>query len=111
MAHRGWVIGVVGGVALAIGLFVLRFPVFLDAYDQWGWQVKCGSGFAADLSQAQLADADGADFADACRSALFTRRLWAVPLVVIGALAVVAVLVRATLAPASRPLLTEPGST
>jgi H+/Cl- antiporter ClcA len=107
VAYRGWISGLAGAVALTIGLFVLRFPVFLDAYDQWGWQIKCGSGFAADMSQAQLAAADGTDFVDACESALFIRRLWAVPPVVIGALAVVAVLVRATLAPESRPLLTE----
>lgn len=99
MQHRGWYVGLIGAVAVAIGLFVLRFPVFLDAYDAWGWQIKCGTGFAADPSQAQLASGAGTDYVHACSSALMIRRLWTIPLVAVGAVIVVAVLVRATLTP------------
>ena len=42
-------------IFLAAGLFALYFPVFIDAYDQYGWQVKCGNGFTAELTQAASA--------------------------------------------------------
>ena len=53
--HRAFYIGVVCVALIAVGLLALNFPVFLDAYDQWGFQVNCGTGFASDLSQAAAA--------------------------------------------------------
>lgn len=50
--HRGPLIVFAAVVCLAGGLLALRFPVFIDAYDQFGLQVKCGSGFTTDLTQA-----------------------------------------------------------
>lgn len=52
MITRGPLIVFAAVVFLAGGLFALRFPVFIEAYDQFGWQVKCGSGFTTDLTQA-----------------------------------------------------------
>ncbi|TFV59187.1 hypothetical protein E4P42_09570 [Mycobacterium sp. PS03-16] len=106
MRHRGWYLGIGGAVLLAIGLFALRFPVFLDHYDQWGWQVRCGSGFVADLAQARDATSvDGTDFVGDCESALLIRRAWTVPLVVAGALAVMAVMAVAAFTSRDEPLV------
>ncbi|MGE2716846.1 hypothetical protein ACQI4L_22550 [Mycolicibacterium litorale] len=96
MRPRAWYIAVGGAILLAIGLFALRFPVFIDGYDQWGWQVKCGSGFAANLTQAENAAAGGTDFVGSCQDALLTRRLWTIPLIAVGVITLVAVLVAAT---------------
>lgn len=86
-------------VALAAGLLALRFPVFIDAYDEFGWQVKCGSGFAADLAQASSADkktdhaarsngvaASNATYVGRCDDALMIRRAWAIPTAALGGL-------------------------
>jgi hypothetical protein len=96
VSARAWYIGIGGAILMAIGLFALRFPVLIDGYDQWGWQVECGSGFFANLTQAENAAVDGVDFVASCQSALLTRRLWTIPLVAVGLVAVVAVLIRAT---------------
>ncbi|BBY03435.1 hypothetical protein MSEO_39340 [Mycobacterium seoulense] len=102
MLRRGPVIFSVATVALAIGLFALRFPVFIDAYDQFGWQVKCGSGFTTDLTQASVADGNTNDhggpsqparprtnYVGQCGNALFLRRAWAIPAATVGGLALV----------------------
>ena len=89
MSHRAWYIGIAGAVLLAAGLFALRFPVLLDTYDQWGWQVECGNGFSADLTQA---DAAGRHVVDECDSALRVRRLWTIPPTLVGLTALLAVL-------------------
>ncbi|WP_299557059.1 hypothetical protein [uncultured Mycolicibacterium sp.] len=92
MGARGTYLAVAGALLIGIGLFALRFPVFLDSYDQWGWQIRCGTGYGADLTQADHAGAAGA-----CRSALALRRAWTVPMVAVGALTLVGVtLVAAT---------------
>jgi len=62
----------------------------LDAYDQWGFQVKCGTGFASDLSQAAAA-AGQHNYVDQCETALILRRLWAIPLVAVGSIVLVVV--------------------
>jgi hypothetical protein len=98
MSARAWYIAVGGAILMAVGLFALRFPVLVDGYDQWGWQVECGSGFVANLTQAENAAVDGADFVASCRDALLTRRLWSIPLIALGAIAVLAVLLTATVA-------------
>jgi hypothetical protein len=90
--HRAFYIGV-GCVALiAVGLLALAFPVFLDAFDQYGFQVKCGTGYATDLTQAAAA-AGQHDYVDQCETELMLRRLWAIPLVVVGSIVLVPVLV------------------
>lgn len=98
MGHRSWYVGILGAVSIAVGLFVLRFPVLLDQYDSWGWQIDCGTGFAADLSQA-AADESGSDVVGACGSALLTRRMWTIPLVAVGTITLILVLIRAALTP------------
>jgi hypothetical protein len=80
-----------GAVMVAIGLFALRFPVYIADFDQWGWQLKCGTGLSGDLRQAAAAT-NGTGFPARCESALLFRRLWSIPLVVVGSLAFVGVL-------------------
>jgi H+/Cl- antiporter ClcA len=89
--HRLAYTGIAAAVALAIGLFALNFPVFLDDYDQWGWQIDCGTGYVSELTQA--AAAVGEDYVDECESALLLRRVWTIPLVLLGGAVVLAVLV------------------
>lgn len=76
---------------IAVGLLALNFPVFLDAYDQWGFQLKCGTGFASDLSQAAAA-AGQHTYVDQCETALLLRRLWSIPLIVVGSIVLVVVI-------------------
>lgn len=72
---------------LAGGLFALYFPVFIDAYDQFGWQVKCGSGFTTDLTQASSAVGPaGNNYVDQCNHALMIRRVWTIPAAALGGL-------------------------
>jgi hypothetical protein len=82
--HRAFYVGIGSVGLIVVGLLALNFPVFLDAYDQWGWQIKCGTGYSSDLSQA--ADASGGNYVDQCGTALMLRRIWAIPLVVIGSI-------------------------
>ncbi|OBG91396.1 hypothetical protein A5697_00700 [Mycobacterium sp. E3251] len=97
MTRRGPLVFSVAIVALAAGLFALRFPVFIDAYDQYGWQVKCGSGFTTDLTQASSADngpdhvvrstgASRSNYVARCDDALTIRRAWAIPTAALGGL-------------------------
>jgi hypothetical protein len=90
--HRLAYTGIAAAVILAIGLLALNFPVFLDDYDQWGFQIKCGTGYVSDLSQAAAVVGDK-NYADECETALLMRRLWTVPLVTLGIAVVLAVLV------------------
>lgn len=77
---------------LAVGLFALNFPVFLDDCDQWGGQIKCGTGYFSELTQAAAAVGEK-NYVDECETALLTRRMWTIPLVVVGGAVVLAVLV------------------
>jgi len=88
--HRAFYIGVVAFFLIVVGLLALNFPVFLDAFDQYGFQIKCGTGYLTDLSQAASA-AGQANYVDQCETALVVRRLWTIPLVVIGSIVLVIV--------------------
>ena len=93
--HRAFYLGVLSVVLIGAGLLALNFPVFVDAYDQFGFQIKCGTGIRHDLSQA--AAADGGNYVDQCETALMLRRLWAIPMVAIGSIVLAGVvLVAAT---------------
>lgn len=95
--HRAFYLGVLSVVLIAVGLLALKFPVFIDAFDQWGWQIKCGTGFGANLTQAAEATGGG-DYVGRCGTALLLRRVWAIPMVLIGAILFVGVvLVAATI--------------
>jgi hypothetical protein len=82
---RRIVAGAVAVALLTVGLLALRWPVYLPDFDAWGVQVKCGSGFSADLAQATFAGAT-----DRCQNALAVRRMWAIPVAALGWLIVVA---------------------
>jgi hypothetical protein len=95
--HRLAYTGIVCGVLLATGLIALNFPVFLDAFDQWGFQIKCGTGYASDLTQAAGA-AGQHNYVDACETALLMRRMWTIPLVAVSGLVLLAVTVASAIA-------------
>jgi hypothetical protein len=81
---------------VATGLIALNFPVFINVYDQFGFQIKCGTGYFANMTQAS--EATGGDYVGQCETALMLRRLWTIPLVAIGSiLLAVIVFVAATL--------------
>jgi hypothetical protein len=67
-----------------------EFSVFLDGYDQWGFQIKCGTGYATDLTQA-AATVGQHNFVNECETALLVRRLWTIPLVAISGLVLLVV--------------------
>jgi H+/Cl- antiporter ClcA len=102
--HRLAYTGVVCGVLVVFGLIALNFPVFLDAYDQWGFQVKCGTGYSTDLTQA-AATIGQDNFVDKCETALLVRRMWAIPLVVICGLVLFAVTVASAITSARETLV------
>jgi hypothetical protein len=83
--HRAFYLGVGCAVVIVVGLLALNFPVFLDAFDQYGFQIKCGTGFATDLSQAAAAAGEH-NFVDQCETAVLMRRLWTVPPIVVASL-------------------------
>jgi hypothetical protein len=90
--RRFWAL--VAGVTLVVlGLIALRFPVFLPAFDQWGFRINCGSGFHGALTQAGAADSSGVQFVDQCHTAIAMRRAWSIPVVVFGALLLGALMV------------------
>ena len=83
--HRAFYLGVLSVVMIAAGLLALNFPVFIDAFDQFGFQIKCGTGFGTDLTQA--ATANGGDtYVGQCETALMLRRLWTIPMVALGSI-------------------------
>jgi len=86
VTNRGWFLLCLGAALVGIGLVALHFPVFLDAYDQWGWQIKCGTGYSSNLIQAQIASPafPPNHFVDQCQSALAARRAWTIPIAVVG---------------------------
>jgi hypothetical protein len=86
VTNRGLLILCVGGALVGIGLLALNFPVFLDRYDQWGWQIKCGTGYSTNLVQAEIANQGfpQSNFVDQCQSALMVRRAWTIPIAVVG---------------------------
>lgn len=102
MSYRAVYIGLAGAVVLAIGLYLMSMPVYLDDFDQYGMQIPCGSGFSTHLVQATAA---GQEYVDKCGTALTMRRLWTIPVVALGALALVAVLFRAATSSAHESLL------
>ncbi len=104
--HRLAYTGIIAAVLLGIGLFALNFPVFLDAYDQWGFQIKCGTGYLSDLSQAAAAAGD-TNYVDECQTALATRRLWTIPLAVISGLVLLAVVVASATTSVRESLMTH----
>jgi hypothetical protein len=86
MSTRRLLILAAGLLLLMTGLFALWTPVFLGDFDQWGFQINCGSGLHSAFSQAEMADSTGTHFVDRCGTAIAVRRAWTIPLAVAGAL-------------------------
>jgi hypothetical protein len=102
--HRLAYTGIICGVLVVVGLIALNFPVFLDAFDQWGFQIKCGTGYASDLSQA-AATVGQQNVVDKCETALLLRRMWTIPLVAISGLVLLAVTVASAITSARETLV------
>lgn len=81
--HRAFYLGVLGVVLIVVGLLALNFPVFINVYDQFGFQIKCGTGFITNLTQAAEA---GGGHVGQCETALMVRRLWTIPLIAVGSI-------------------------
>lgn len=92
---------VVGAVILLVGIIGLLVPVSVS--DGNGGNLGCGNALASNLSNARAANNKSVanipvlnqivphtDFVAECQSALSSRRSWAIPVAVIGAIAVVA---------------------
>src|SRR5262249_14455136 len=86
MSNRRFLVLVVGVVLVVGGLLALRFPVFLSDFDQWGFQINCGSGFQSALTQATAADSGATNLVDQCHTAIAVRRMWAIPVTLAGVL-------------------------
>jgi len=86
VTNRAWFILFIGAALVGIGLVALNFPVFLDAYDKWGWQIKCGKGYSTNLMQAEIAQQElpQNDYVDQCQTALMQRRAWSIPIAAVG---------------------------
>jgi hypothetical protein len=93
MSNQRFFVLVVGIALVVGGLLALRFPVFLPDFDQWGFQINCGSGIQSALTQAGVADSAGTQFVNQCHTAIAMRRAWSIPLVVVGALLLGALMV------------------
>jgi len=110
--HRLAYIGIAAAVVLGIGLLAMAFPVYIDDFDQYGWQIKCGTAYVGDLTQAAAShppgnpDAETTYVAD-CESALLFRRLWTVPLVAIAGIVGLIALVKAATSSAHEVLHTH----
>ena len=92
---------ITGVLLLVGGLLALRFPVFLSGFDQWGFQIDCGTGFETDLTQAGIADSAGTHFVEQCHAAIAMRRVWAIPVVTAGALLLGALLLKPSRQPST----------
>jgi hypothetical protein len=99
VSNRNLLTAALAVVLLVGGMLALHFPVYIDAYDRWGWQIECGDGYGADLGQAVIADqgfdpasgepppanvSTGNDYVGQCNTALAIRRAWAIPVAVLG---------------------------
>ncbi len=76
---------IAAGLVLVIGVLGLWQSVYLSDFDRYGVKIRCGTGFIADFSQAEIADGGVGRHSDQCDTALMIRRAWAIPVTVLGA--------------------------
>jgi len=93
------VITLVGVTAVVAALLALTGTVRLDATDSRGYQIVCGSPATPDLSMSRRADLEHLqspfgqpNFEKSCSEKLSGPRVWAIPLGVIGLIALLAAL-------------------
>ncbi len=87
---------IAAAAVLGIGVLLMWQPVYLPDFDSYGLQIRCGSGFLADMSHPELVDGGAGPLRDRCESALLQRRAWAVPMMVVGAGVLIALALRGT---------------
>lgn len=102
MSFRAVHIGIASFVILGIGLYLMSMSVYLDEFDRYGMQIPCGTAYGVHLDQAIAA---GDQYIGKCDSAVLMRRLWTIPVVAVGALGLLAVLVRAATSSAHETLM------
>lgn len=98
MTVRRLIIGV-GAVLLLAGIIGLLAPVSIS--DGNGHSIGCGNAVATDLSSARTANNNNmsnipilnqviphTDFVAQCQSSVGTRRMWSIPLAVVGIIAI-----------------------
>ena len=109
MSNRRFFVFAAGITLLVGGLLALRFPVFLPNFDQWGFQINCGSGFPDRVDAAGIADSGAGQFIDECHTAVAIRRAWAIPVTMAGALllSALAVILPSTRQAAGSPVPTN----
>ncbi|BBY16021.1 hypothetical protein MLIT_16130 [Mycolicibacterium litorale] len=91
---------VVGAIILLVGIVGLLVPVSVSGDD--GKSVGCGNALVSDMSGAQAANNQGVanvpvlnqivphtDYVALCESAVSSRRSWAIPVAVVGAVVTV----------------------
>jgi hypothetical protein len=76
---------IAAGLVLLVGVLGMWQSVYLSDFDRYGVKIRCGTGFVADLSQAEIADGGVGPHSDQCDTALLVRRAWAIPVAVLGA--------------------------
>lgn len=108
--HRLAWTGIIAAVVLVIALLAMNFPVFLDSYDQYGWQIKCGTGYLSDLTQAAATVGD-TNYVEQCETALLMRRLWTIPMALFAGTALLVVLVASATSSARESLLSQHDNT
>ena len=92
-------IAIVAGLIGIFGLVAFYYPIQLSAYDPWGMKVPCGTAMSPDVDQAVEADIYTANpprptssgptqYAAECNQAVWIRRGWSVPLMLVGVIVV-----------------------
>ena len=75
---------IAAALVLVIGVLGMWQSVYLSDFDRYGIKIRCGTGFVADFTQAEIADDGGGQHSKQCDSALLVRRAWAIPVSVLG---------------------------
>ena len=93
-------IAVVAGLIAFVGVVAFYYPIQLSAYDPWGMKIPCGTAMSPDVDQAVEADIYTANpparatssgptnYAAECNQAVWIRRGWSVPLILVGGIVV-----------------------
>jgi hypothetical protein len=76
---------IAAGLVLVIGVLGMWQSVYLSDFDRYGIKIRCGTGFVADFTHAEIADGGVGEHSKQCDTALLVRRAWAIPAAVLGA--------------------------
>jgi hypothetical protein len=106
-------VGLLAALLTMVGVVAFYYPIHLGDYDPWGRQIPCGTAIAPDAGQAVEADmytanpprpgsaATPTQYVAQCNRAVWLRRGWSVPLVLVGVAVVALAAMRSTKPPSS----------